>query len=338
MVEVKGVLNNFNPDALPSGLNGAFPSGNGLVTALAVDYDMWRNFGLSQSQPVEAPFLSDPVSQCAPYAAMLLSRNRKNIITANVTLVGNEYMQPGEVVFLEDRGLLFYVKSVSHSFSFGSAFTTTLELEYGHTPGEYIPTPLDIIGKMIYNNREIAGYQVHRSSSSINEMSLGAFLRNEKKTAQENAKFYRKEVDNILYATYSKIQNFQAIGTDVTAKIELRIYSDSDTPNSDMSNLAAAIKDELTKDNNPDTSSPENLKPNKVNSSQVSIETVNINNLNDNRSPSQLALSRCREALDKNGSSEQSNNDKLRKTLYGYILDCWIVFKNNATSQKKTGS
>src|SRR5690606_9363781 len=87
MVEVQGQLSeNLPRSTLPQELN-FFPSnGNAMVSALAVDYDAWRNYGFKNVMPVPVPFLSDPNSQCAPYAAMLLSRNRKNILRGTVTI------------------------------------------------------------------------------------------------------------------------------------------------------------------------------------------------------------------------------------------------------------
>ena len=177
-VEVQGTQNTFAPNAVAPGLGGSFPGGgNAVTTALAVDYDMWRNFGFKESAVVKVPFLSDPVSQCGPYASMLLSIARKNILKGTLVISGNEFMQPGEVIFLEDRGMLFYVNSVKHSVTMGSSFTTTLELTYGHTPGEYIPTVLDIIGKMIYKNRDSAQIIVQRQERAADESNMGVIQR-----------------------------------------------------------------------------------------------------------------------------------------------------------------
>ena len=43
-----------------------------------------------------------------------------------------------------------------------------MTLNYGHTPGEYIPTPLDVIGKNLYkgNNTNIGNYYVSRSGTT----------------------------------------------------------------------------------------------------------------------------------------------------------------------------
>ena len=127
--------------------------GNAVTSAYAVDYDMWYQYGFRAPKSIEAPFFNDPNIQCAPYAVAALLEARENILQGSVGIVGyNEYYQPGDVVYIEDRNLLFYVKAVSHSFSYGS-LSTTLELNYGHSPGEYIPTMLDIVGKVLYSSK-----------------------------------------------------------------------------------------------------------------------------------------------------------------------------------------
>jgi len=124
--------------------------GNLMTTAMAVDYDMWRMYGLKTSEGIEAPFFGDAESQCLPYAVYLLNLQRRNIFRGSITLRGNEYYQPGDVVFIESRGMLFYVEKVSHSLGFNRSFQTTLTLTYGRKPGEFIPTMLDMVGQLLY--------------------------------------------------------------------------------------------------------------------------------------------------------------------------------------------
>src|SRR5579859_1933472 len=72
-VEVKGQINPLLSNTLLPGELNSFPdNGNGLVTAAAVDYEIWRRYGFRQIAPFNVPFLSDPNSQCAPYASMIL--------------------------------------------------------------------------------------------------------------------------------------------------------------------------------------------------------------------------------------------------------------------------
>jgi hypothetical protein len=364
LVEVQGVLNTFSPDSLPDGLNSFPQGGNGLVTAAAVDYDMWRNYGFKNQAVVKVPFLSDPNSQCAPYASMILSRARKNILRGSVTISGNEYMQPGEVVYLQDRGLLFYVTAVRHNFGFSNSFTTTLDLTYGHTPGEYIPTTMDVIGKMIYNNRDIAGYTVDRQSNSGNETSLGVVQMDpntldtsvipgastegdDSNTPQNSfASFNKQTLDNIMFQAAYLVNANNSKGNNIVAHVELRIYYDDANPiNDDLQNFANDARNVLIGQINTTSSISMSAAPTNNQafpSNSVSVIPINIDSTSDRRSPSQKAIDSARNQVSQNsgsislnilgGSSDRTtptpSNDKLRAALFGYIVDCWLSFEN----------
>lgn len=371
-IEVQGTLNTFAPGALPPGLNSFPKSGNGLVTAFAVDYDMWRTYGFKEaSSPINVPFLSDPNSQCAPYANILLSRNRKNILQGTLTISGNEFMQPGEVIFLEDRGMLFYVNSVKHSISMGSSFSTTLELTYGHTPGEYIPTVMDVIGKMIYKNKDIADLIIQRQESSSNDLNIGVIqkyketstvsnssgkstssLSNEITTSDVTQKVSSlftqndaKAINNILYTTSYLINSNESKGNNINAKVELRIYHDNNNePDKSLLDLADIVKKILIGERDDLDSmlgkNKNNTLPAKINGKDnVKIIKVNLDSKDDKYSPSQKAMNAARNeianvsvssALNTSNNSVNQENDKLRKALFSYIIDCWISIEQNS--------
>ena len=323
-VQVNGVFNEYKPKYAPAGFSSFPDGGNGLVTAVAVDYDNWRNYGFSKANTVNVPFLKDPNTQCGPYASMLLSRARKNILKGSLMISGNEYMQPGEVIYLEDRGLLFYVTSVSHSFNFGSTFTTTLNLEYGHTPGEYIPTPLDVIGKMIYNNRDIAGYVIDRQSNSGNESNYGVVQMDPNTTnksvlpntpsedgkdsgnpTQNSFMVANKQViDNMMYQAAYHINSKNTDGNNIIAKIELRVYHDDKTAaDNNLLNFAGDVMNILI-------GRSSGLQPGGMTSSnnqifpEDSVEVVKVNidasADKDRRSPSQKAIDAARNQVKNN--------------------------------------
>ncbi len=313
-VEVQGTLISEAPDALPAGL-ASFPSGgNALVTARAVDYDLWRNYGLlGTNTSISVPFLRDPNNQCAPYAVSLLSRARNNIIRGSITLSGNEYYQPGEVVFIEDKGLLFYVESVNHSYNQGRSFNTTLNLSYGHSPGEYIPTTLDIIGKLLFNNKDIANIQVQRQNSSFNESNYGAIIYDPNdKAATFNppkdgnvggAKYGPANatvINNILYNASSLIYTQNAKENNVSSKIELRVYYDSkktNFPETKLINFALYIK-EILRGNvtiNQQDASNNNINNVTFPEESIQIVEVDVSSKEDHRSPSSKAMSISRD-------------------------------------------
>lgn len=116
------------------------------------DFDLWKQYGYKAGSAMEIPFISDPEGQGKPYVTLELAMQKLNINQASVNIIGNEFYQPGDTVYIPSKGLLYYVESVSHSFNYGSEFSTTLDLKYGHPPGNYIPGPLDVIGQQLVSN------------------------------------------------------------------------------------------------------------------------------------------------------------------------------------------
>ena len=367
-VEVHGTFPFFDENAGGGGAQGlnSFPGGgNAMVTAIAVDYDMWRNYGFKQAYTINVPFLQDPVSQLGPYASIILSRDRHSVLSGSLTISGNEYMQPGEVIFLEDRNMLFYVSSVTHALDLGSGFTTTLELTYGHGIGEYIPTVMDSIGKLIYKNQEIADMVIHRQESSANEESLGVIQRpanqkdgfqlvsNGQETANNNSFTTTNTIvyNNILYNTQYILNLNKSTGNNVKASIELRIYYDNSKPvNTALKQAAEGIKNQLLDPNGgPQSISVQNQPiPNKsLPPGSVNVVEVNMSDQTSRSSPSQKAIDAARGLMattsTNSGSTSSSNptgnddgtdaaaisanNNALRTALFSYIIDCWISFE-----------
>jgi hypothetical protein len=343
----------------------AFPGGgNAIVSAVAMDYDMWRNYGFRSGAVIKVPFLGDPQTQCAPYAAMVLTRNRSNILRGSITISGNEYMQPGEVIYLEDRNLLFYINSVRHNLQQGAGYTTTLELTYGHSVGEYIPTYMDTIGKILYKNAEIASYAVHRQHTSLPEKSIGVIqLNGQQPTASvissssdtSSVNNYNASntavLNNILYTAAFQINNNGLPGNNVQASVELRIYYDnSNGLNSTLQQQAGLVMSELLGPSQGIATSATLNQPVQnpaLPPGSVTVVPVNIDDDTDPRSPSQQAIDAARNQManvstntgsigpsnptgNDDGTSTatlSANNNALRTALYSYIIDCWIAFK-----------
>jgi hypothetical protein len=273
-------------------------------------------------------------------------------------------MQPGEVIFLEDRNMLFYVSSVSHSLDLGSGFTTTLELTYGHGIGEYIPTVMDSIGKLIYKNQEAADTVIHRQESSANEESLGVFqLQNKNGTIQlSTGQETKNSIDpftttntkvfnNILYNTQYILNSNASAGNNVKAQIELRIYYDNATPLSiNLKQQANGIAEQmLNPSGGPKSVSFQNapVENKGLPEGSVKVVSVNMDNQKSRHSPSQQAIDAARGQMattstntgspsssnptgnddGTDASAISANNNALRKALFSYIIDCWISFE-----------
>lgn len=131
----------------------------------ATDFDLWRQYGY-RAENQDLPFISNVESQARPYAILELGMQKLKVNEGSLSVVGNEFYQPGDTVYIPSKGLLYYVTSVSHSFNYGQSFSTTLSLTYGHPPGDYIPGPLDIIGQELVGNMLDDPALVSRSSQS----------------------------------------------------------------------------------------------------------------------------------------------------------------------------
>ncbi len=131
----------------------------------ATDFDLWRQYGY-QAHQLSLPFISDSNGQAKPYAILKLGMEKLSINTGTVTIAGNEFYQPGDTVYIPSKGLLYYVKSVAHTFNFGSSFTTNLTVEYGHPVGGYIPGPLDVIGQQLVSSFLDDPTLIYRSSET----------------------------------------------------------------------------------------------------------------------------------------------------------------------------
>ncbi len=236
--------------------------GNLQGTAWAVDYDMWRMYGFKAPHPVPMPIFQNPRTQCAPYAVFLLNRARKNIFQGSATVVGNEYIQAGEVYYIEDRDLLFYAESVTHQVGFNQGFTTQLNLTYGHNPGEYIPTELDIIGKGLYANRHLSGVvRNERHGRSDDSTHIGTLIWDSSKIVDgvnldlrdlvngQFADVNRKQLSNIMLATTGLLTP-TTFGKKL--EIEVRTYFNTDPDNlmvksSNLEEVARSVRDWIGK-------------------------------------------------------------------------------------------
>jgi hypothetical protein len=371
-IEVTGRLSGLfvQNNQLPQDLQ-VFQQGNALVTAAAVDYDMWRMYGMSLPTGIDAPFLSDPNTQCAPYAVSLLNQARKEIFGATVEIVGNEYQQPGEVVYLENRDMLFYVESVTHNFTFGRSFTTSLELTYGHNAGEYIPTFLDVIGKVLYNNKDITNLVHKKQGSVFNQEHVGticgsintATIQN---AGNSNAAVNQNDITDGQFGDVNRLalQNIMNYGAQTLAlnsdslnpTLEIRVYFNSEIANlSSASAYSTSLQQTVnnyligktTLQANTNPTADQNTNNNSLSAFKTQIQMVSVDcssqNVGEFRYPSSQAFYYARKAIDESSSSlnggPAQNGPQLQmqidNIIYSYIVDVWIVFNNPVSPNPK---
>jgi hypothetical protein len=145
---------------------GGIPS----LTAVATDFDSWRQYGFRAPQTYYRPDMTSAEQQCAPYAALLLSNQRRKLHAGRITIMGNEHYQLGDNVYISYRGMVYYVTGISHDISLNTGtFTTSLNLEYGRAVGDVIPTPLDLAGSIPSGASAIA--KNYKNESSVDNRS-----------------------------------------------------------------------------------------------------------------------------------------------------------------------
>lgn len=344
-VEVQGRFGDNFQYNLPQDLQGFQGGGNGLTTAVAVDYDLWRMYGIRVPQSISAPYLTDPNTQCAPFAVALLNKARKQIHSGTISIFGNEYMQPGEVVYVENQDMLYYVESVQHRVVYGREFSTTLNVGYGHMPGEYIPTYIDTIGKILYKNREITNMVSVRHGNVNNEEHIGTIVSSlsgdvfgsqglainsimQGTFANEN----RQTINAILQSAESAFSTGATNGYQPV--LELRIFYSSTSgtfgsPSDNATEIAKAIQNYLVGDNNmyelTNVKAPQSWLRNFKN--YIKIVRVDADFTDEFRSPSSHAYSMARAALSKKSVRAASKTNQIDTVIYNNVVDCWIRFE-----------
>jgi len=312
--------------------------GNLISSAFATDYDLWRMYGFKKSQPIPAHSLSDPDSQLAPLAVFLLNRARKNILRGNCSIIGNEYMQAGEVIYIESKNLLFYVEDVKHSFSYSGQFQTSLSLSFGHAPGEYIPTMLDIIGKALYSKKHNANLVRHvRQGYANGEIPITSLI-------TEN-NIANSDMDNLIGGTFGNQNRKNLINMVVSASgiltpnvgkkpvLELRIYYNS-AADTNLINIANTVHDWIL---NPTSKSlggdllPDAKYDGKIglNPEDIKVVQVKLDDTSVSASPSPQAWNLVRNAIDtKPFPFNPAIETQEQNVLFHNIIDAWVTFED----------
>lgn len=323
VVTVTGILGDFVGVGSQIGANFD-GEGNAQVSATCVDFDMWRRYGARRTSTINVPFFTNPETQCAPYGVSLLNRVRKSILTATADVIGNEYYQAGDVVYIESLNKLFYVETVGQSYAEGSSFGTSLTLTYGHAPGEYIPTILDIVGKLLYKNRDNQNFINFRQQQSDNYKPYGVFILDRGSSSNllnigtdtSNASSFTKNnsqlITDLLFDAALMIDKYKTSNTKIRAIVEIRAYGQEGGTEDYSTRIAAdSFKELLSQGFN-------NAPP--IASSDIDVVSILLGP-NESRSPSQKAMSITHDFYLNN------RTPNLLDHLYTSVLDVFIRFE-----------
>ena len=116
---------------------------------------------------VSHPFVRTS-EDCYYYAQSLLYRILAERRTGSITITGRPEIKMAMPVYIPFRNMIYYVNSVSHSFSFGESFTTTLGLTYGKKPWEPLPELLTYIAHPSVDG-EVGEGNVSEETTTVHE-------------------------------------------------------------------------------------------------------------------------------------------------------------------------
>jgi hypothetical protein len=232
----------------PEGTVGGVP----ILWAGATDFDLWRQYGWRTQGAINKPFFRDAELQCAPYALMQLSRMKRNTVKGTLTIAGNEYYQLGDVIYLNTRDMLYYVTGIRQSFSYdgSGSFTTTLDLRYGHPLGDYIATPLDVIGKSLIKNQRFFNTRVTSRETSNKSTGTNIGIVSFPNSTSTDAATIQKEMlsgafgrSNFSYLKNALSKARAQITTALLPKIEIRGFYVSEGDSNKISTRIGVVKD-----------------------------------------------------------------------------------------------
>jgi len=99
----------------------------GSIYGYYCDYNLAKKFGLRQ-QSITVRQLKTKKS-CTLYAINELAKINSKRFSGSLTIMGRPELKLGFPIYIPSRDCFYYVTSITHSFTFGSTFTTTLGLE-----------------------------------------------------------------------------------------------------------------------------------------------------------------------------------------------------------------
>lgn len=111
------------------------------MAAFFEDPSLVRRYG-RRIQPISHPYITDSES-CFYFGKSWMLRVNAARFVGQVTILGRPELRVHMPIYIPYRNMVYYIEGISHSFRFGTVFTTTLTLKYGRKPWQILPEVLD---------------------------------------------------------------------------------------------------------------------------------------------------------------------------------------------------
>ena len=142
-----------------------------LNTKLVISYKHRRKYGVRVLPPETRPGIIGQ-NGLEQFGRNRLSLANSKFTSASLTINGNPSIKPGMPIFIERWLSVYYIETVSHSFSAGGDFQTTLNLNFKRIPIATLSTFNAKLNKMVAN-QEMAQWEVAAYNKDKNTLRFG---------------------------------------------------------------------------------------------------------------------------------------------------------------------
>ena len=141
------------------------------MTAFYEDISFLRKYGRRMAS-ISHPYITNS-EDCFYFAKSWMLRVNAGRFVGSVTIIGRPELRMHMPIYIPMRNMIYYITGISHKFTYGSSFVTTLNLKYGHKPWEILPEILDygIPGKGSSEKTDKSSGDVQSTSNVANEAS-----------------------------------------------------------------------------------------------------------------------------------------------------------------------
>lgn len=118
------------------------------MTGFYEDSSLLRKYG-RRMLSISHPYITQ-AKDCFYFAKSWMTRINAARFVGSITILGRPELRVHMPVYVPMRNMVYYITEISHKFTYGQSFTTTLQLKYGRKPWEILPEILDysIPGKL----------------------------------------------------------------------------------------------------------------------------------------------------------------------------------------------
>lgn len=111
------------------------------MTGFYEDASLLRKYG-RRMMSISHPYITD-TRDCFYFAKSWMIRINAGRFVGSMTIIGRPELRMHMPIYVPMRNMIYYITGISHKFSYGQTFTTTLQLKYGRKPWEILPEILD---------------------------------------------------------------------------------------------------------------------------------------------------------------------------------------------------